>query len=273
MAIQDLPSCLYPLEKALLEELLARLPPNAGHLLARQCQTINVVQRHAGWREVCCYSMKHGKVYHDPALQFPCKDREMKLATITFCFPNSEKNWTARFYCVKGYFFSIVFDRSPKEVLHCPDPRIVRTEIHCDPMIPISQVTGIRRGEIQPLPTWILALGSPSNVRKPLYPEEREQLLRRLGVRLPTDYVALQECCDGLIVNNCVILGLTDIYEVHLEHGDYYVLAELGGCGVLVADPEDGLLYYFAFDGSTELPLGEQFSQAVSWLSKLPDDS
>lgn len=260
-----------PLEIALLRELQTQLRTDAADLLARQLQRVNLVQRHANGREVCCYSLERGAVSRDPRLQFPADGLEVQLATITFSCPSSERNWVAKFFLVQGFFFSILFDAPPGEILRCDAPRIERVQINCDPMQEGTLGADARRVAVNPqLPSWISQVSnSISEVYEPLNNDSRNRLLQQLDVKLPEDYIELIERCDGLTVGDWTVLGLTQIYAIHQPQGDYYLLAELHGFGVLTVDPRDGLLYYFSYDESDPLPVGKQFSQALLTVQRL----
>ena len=264
----QVPSAYFtPLERALLSELQLRLRPDAAELLARQLQRINLIQRHSNSREVCCYPMKRGVVFHEPMLQFPRKDRELRLATIVFSCPSCERIWTAKFFVVHGYFFSIVFDRNPKEIRDCAILNIEQVQIHYDPMQASSQAAEVAPATSLPtLPNWISFLlehGPIYNVNSPLNYEQREAIIYQFNVRFPADYLELVERCDGLIVGDWSIFGLSEIYEIHLPQGDYIVLAELHGYGALLFDSRDELLYYANYTGGELVSAGKSFGKAL----------
>lgn len=265
--MQATPSIFTPLERALLSELTARLRPDAADLFARQLQGINLIQRHANSREVCCYSMKHGTVHHDPTLQFANQDRELRLATIVFSCMNSERHWTAKFFVVQGYFFSIVFDGDPKMIHECDTPNIEQLQIHYDPMQVSAHVAESKRASTHPdLPDWINILserGPISNINKPLSMKQRESFIHQLNTRFPADYLELVEQCDGLTVGVWSILGLSEVYEVHLPDSDYIALAELHGFGMLMLNLRDEFLYYSDFEEETLSPAGSVLAAAL----------
>jgi hypothetical protein len=266
------PSTVFsPLESALLRELQTYLRSDAADLLDKQLQKINLVQRHADSREVCCYSMERGTISHDPRVQFPATDRELQLATITFSCPSSERQWVGKLFLVQGYFFSIVFDSPPKDIMQCDVPRIERVQLHCDPMRAGTQeITHHRAATTLQLPSWVSQISdSISQIDEPLERENRDRILHRLNAKLPDDYLELMERCDGLVVDDWSIFGLSQIYEIHQPQGDYYVLAELHGYGVLTADPRDGLLYYFRYSSTDPLPVGKSFFAALSTAKML----
>lgn len=241
--------------------------PEAAELLAQQLERINWAQRDANPREVCYYSLKKRVVHHEPRLQFPANDLELKLATMSFFAPSHEKAWTAKLFLVRGYFFSIVFDRCPQEIQDCDTLRIEQVQVHHDPMQVGCRVVEVRRTAILPkFPNWVgLLSGSHqiSEVYEPLEKGEKEVLLRRLGARFPADYLDLVECCEGLSMGDWSIFGLSQVYGIVLPEGDYYVLAELHGRGVLAVDPRDGSLYYWDYEGSNPAPMGKSLAAAL----------
>jgi hypothetical protein len=81
--------------------------------------------------------MRRGRPFHDPDLLFPATDREFKLARIYFGVPTKTGARYADFFLVKGFFFSIVFSNSPREIEEETGPEVHRVVIYRDPMKPV----------------------------------------------------------------------------------------------------------------------------------------
>src|SRR5207247_7992321 len=123
-----------PLEKRLLSELETHFNAPAWNLFKRQVELINRVYRHANYQQVSCYCIKRGVPYHEPGLQFPARDPDLKFATIKFSATSSRKVWTADFHMVDGYFFSITIIPSPRAILRSDQIQVEGGTIHHDPM-------------------------------------------------------------------------------------------------------------------------------------------
>lgn len=133
-------SVFTPLERRLLDELQANLEPPAREILSRRRESINLVQRHFQSSEICCYSRRMGRIYHDPATRFPADAEEMKLATIRFRVPAEKKTWTAEFHLVRGQFFSIDFRPGAQSIQSRELVEVQSVEIHFDPMQPVEAI-------------------------------------------------------------------------------------------------------------------------------------
>jgi hypothetical protein len=224
-----------PLEKALLSDMLARLPNAAKDLFASQISAINLVQRHAEHRELCCYSMRNRKVFRDPATRFPATDTELKFATTRFSTALASGTWTVDFILVEGYFFSMVFDRSPMEIQNSPEILVQDAIIRRDPML---------RAEDR----------------------SAEYYLRRINAKLPDDYLSLAQQAPSTTILSCAILPLSQVYEIVLSDSSYYVLAEVDGKGVLAVQEASasGLVYYLPYSGPEAIVIGTSLREALA---------
>lgn len=265
------------LERTLLNELRSNLTTEASELLRGQLETINLVQRHSRSREVCCYSRKWGVVFHNPQYQFPAQELELKFASLMFTCPKSENTWRAEFFLVRGYFFSIGFNPSPEEIKNSDAIRIEKVVIHHDPMRVGFESAPRRKKKSSPnLPEWLLTFRSDKEDCDAFEPPERDRrdaILREVDAVLPSDYLDLIDECDGLKVGEWMIFGLSEIYDVTLQDGKYYVLAERAGKGVIVikaqAHDHDGLLYYFDYSRPEALAVGESLKTVMTLASAL----
>src|SRR5262249_23841078 len=180
--------------------------------------------------------------------------------------------WRCVFAGTAGFFFTIVFEpRAPRRRARGP-ALIDRVKTHIDPMKWEAEVTpppepadprqfsGWLRGWAERYPV--------SNATRPLSAEQRKKRLQNLSTQLPADYLELVSQCEGLTVNGCAILGLSEVYVVHLDDGDYYVLADFGGEGCLAVRSVsvDGTVYHFSYDGPGAINAGSSFRQAVEDL-------
>jgi hypothetical protein len=258
-----------PLEKTLLGELTAKLDPPVKELFEQQTNLINTVQRLADDREVNCYCVRKGKPYRDSRLQFPDSAAEARLARIDFTVPGSQKKWSASFITVKGQFFTIEFNASPRAIKTQSNLNVTLVDISSNmnvdavepdrtlPRLPIESL----KGWIQPL------LADEPNVEweAPLGKAELEDVLANLDSTLPADYLEAIRQLDGVLAQDYRIFGADGIYRITLPQQSYYVLAELFGQGVLAvrADARDGQVYFLGYDsdGAVGVP---SFREAIA---------
>jgi hypothetical protein len=270
-----------PLERRLIEHLVTLLPSEAAALFAQQVGAINLVQRLSKGTEVNCYPMKGGRPCHDPNHRFPCTDSEFRLAAISFYDPRTNSRNRAEFHASGGYFFSIWFDRSPAGVKHADEVVIETARLLGDSMRarrpPVLEE--LATGEAQ-LPAWVTDLiaerpHEPPRVFAPLSPEERAPFLQRIRCRLPADYLELVEGCEGFSCGGWAIMGLSEMYEIKLPGGRYYVIGEREGCGVVVIRTGDmtGQLLYAPFDVEALQAYGARLSEAIHQISLVTGDA
>lgn len=262
------------LEKKLLIELQNNLSSEAQSLFIKQIEGINLVQRHSSNREVCCYTIKSGKPYRNPNLQFRAREQELKFASIKFSAPNFEKPWKADFFLVNGFFFSMVFTPSAKPIQDVDEVVIENVKILCDPATEISveEVISSMPGTVD-FRGWLVEWSQTYGLRDvhlPLKEEERQRLLKRIDAKLPKDYLEIVDQCEGFVIQDCQIFGLSDIYDTVGSEHNYYLLAELIDKGMVGVreKTEDGGLYFLDYGGGDVVELGDSFRQAIEDILK-----
>lgn len=263
------------LERRVIDEVKARLEPDAAKLLDRQVSEINLVQRHAG-RETACYSIKDDKPQRDASLRFPNSSPELKLATVRFRAPETRAEWSAELYLAHGHLFSIVFSADPKAFEERGKERsgdilITGVELAADLMLETGgDVPRVAESGATKLSGWLLEWEEKYDMhglRAPLELAERERLRARINAALPEDYLELTGQCDGFTLENFLILGLSEIYPVVMPDADYFLLAQLKDSGALALKADAGPdIYYLPFDNGEVVPLGDSFRHAVENL-------
>jgi hypothetical protein len=244
-------STFSDLERLTLGAVADHLPA-ARDVLLQQADAVNLIQRHAGGKEVNCYAMAGGKVRWPTTLQLPNRRQELHLATVRVSGGN-KKSINADVHLVDGFLFSIEFDRSPETVE--PPFKIEKVQIHADPMAkeafapPEPQRAAISwRGWLQSLER-----KRPDLVGfEPLPESERSRILASLTREMPSDYLELLEQSDGLQVGELVIFGTSDIRKVVLEDANYYMIGELDGIGALAVstEPDEKGVFLIPYDRS-----------------------
>jgi hypothetical protein len=259
-----------PLERFLVSEVENRLEPTAQDLFTRQIRTVNLVQRHAKSREMCCYSMKWGRVQLRKELRFRKTSQELKLASVIFRVPDAEgRTWKAEFELVRGHFFSIVFDKSPEPIKRTDQIDVIDVKILADPMEESRDVTPLPLTEVPEFSGWIrdwLEGYVAQEAFERLAKGDRQLLLESIPAKLPADYLELTEQADGLRVEDCSILGLAQAYEIVLDDMSYYVLADVVDKGVLAVPStgEDESVFYLDYRNKGERQRFDSFQAAVT---------
>jgi len=82
---------------------------------------------------------------------------------------------------------------------------------------------------------------------------------------LPQDYLELITRCEGLVIGEWAVLGLSQTYEVVLPEGHCYVLADRMGKATLVirAHANDELLIYDREGGGDPVIVGHDLASAI----------
>jgi hypothetical protein len=250
-----------------MDELRSNLSPDAAELLKLQMESINLVQRHGKHREVCLYTRKWGKLQRNRSLAFPeCSD-ELKFAVIKFATKTDKRKWTAEYYLVNGFLFDIMFSPGVKDIKNIDDIDIIKTDILHDPMEKVykSEKQLVQHVEFSGwLGEWTRD-HRIHNVYLPLSEDDRNMHLHEINAKLPEDYLELTKQCEGLMLDDISIYGLSEIYEAVLPKESYYVIAEINGKGVMTIrrHSDDSEIYYFEYGDETPVAMGSSIRDAV----------
>lgn len=174
------------------------LDERGAELLDRQIESIEMVHRMFDDQDVLLYPNRRGPQRHDPAIAFPNLAKELRLATVHLA--GSKGKGKVVVHVVKGHIFELNFRPSPKRLGDRSSIRTTGITFHGDPMIP-DDGAGARR------------------------------LLDSLHDQTRTEYAALlaeTPAADFL-------LGLDDVYSIHLDDGEYLMLAQLPDTSFVVA--------------------------------------
>lgn len=108
------------LEAALLDEIKLQLDADRAERLRRRVESINLVQRLDGGREVNAYALENGKPVFDESVRLIADDEARKLATFSFVGGN-EVAYIGVAWLVNGQLFSLEFDNPTEHALDdCP---------------------------------------------------------------------------------------------------------------------------------------------------------
>jgi hypothetical protein len=258
-------------EEAVVEAVEANLPPTARHLIRRQLEEINLVQRHSQDKEVNLYRMRGRKVEPPVEFRFPNDAEELHLARVRLESLESAEEVVADAWLVRGILFSITFGRSPKSV-PLNRHRIKSCELFVDVMRPV-----IERPETQVPPpaegsSRLIQLrqsGELSDVRAPAGPEELDRFRRAWGRHLPADYAALLQEANGFRFRGWECFG-TRVRQVATEDKNVLVLAEHLTRGQLCAVEEEGANRVYLHDSESDglTKQGHTFMEALLAASR-----
>ena len=244
-----------PLERELLEAVASSLEPAAASLFRAQLAEVNLVQRHARKKEVNCYVKHSGSLRRNPQLQFPNQTLEARLATVTFHAARLQKKVRAELFLVKGFFFSILFSASPKEI--GMPLSIDQVTVHTDPMERRSDGGGARQVVSAPFTGYLADWQRQFKIDSayaPLSSAEQADRLAAIHTTLPSDYLELTRQCDGMDIADISVLGLSQIRELAGNEANYYLVAEMTDARALGVrcDSSDGAVALLSHDERPE---------------------
>ncbi|MBA2670808.1 MAG: hypothetical protein H0U67_10585 [Gemmatimonadetes bacterium] len=106
------------LESELLVEAQRRLDAGRADQLKRRVESVNLVQRLDGGREVNAYSIKNGKPAFDESLRLLGENDERELAKFSFRTSDG-RHYKGSIWLVNGQLFSLEFDNITEHILDC----------------------------------------------------------------------------------------------------------------------------------------------------------
>jgi hypothetical protein len=262
---------LSKLEFYLIKNLQQALSPESAAILQGQLDEIDHARRFAGSREVLYYSKK-GKPRSSRA--FPANRAELKFAKILFSVNGHSGTWRAEFHLVKGYFFSITFTPSPKEIQDATNIQIKKIDVLHDPVIAAGQPPALNATprDVVKLPMWLEELEHKFEIRdlfEPLSSNSKAELLEAINATPPKEYLELIEVTEGLAVGDVAILGLSQVYETVMSDWNYFLVAEVASIGVLAVKEhgDDGEIFFLEYEGNPPWNrMGNRLSRAVNDL-------
>jgi hypothetical protein len=264
-------SVIKPLESKLFESLKANLEPRAKEILDSQIKKINLVQRHAGGKEVCLYFMSNGKPFFDESIRFPYAVTKAKLATIEFSFNDKSDEFTVDFWLVNGFIFSLIFNKSPQRMLNRIDMTVSRVNILVNPLAKISGGEISNFDTTQRCPKEWTSKFAISGSRNPLSSEEKDNVLRSLKTSFPSEYLDLVRYSDGCETKDFIVYGLREISEIVFPDANYLGIVEFKGKGMLGIKryTQSGDIYYFNYQQDEKVEsVGKSLFSVIEKISK-----
>ena len=249
-------------EKALFDNLIKKLEPDAGSLLAKQIGSVNYVQRHSNNKEVNLYTIKNNKPFFNDKNQFPNSRSEMKLASIFFNKVQEAERFQADFWIVNGYIFSIEFDKNPSKLTgRSIDITIIH--VFTNPMEEdkILLEAPVIKGWAS---DWLKQFHF-NRLNSPLPLRQRIKLTNCLSTALPNDYVEIISQTEGAESDYCKIFGISEIRNLILTDARYDVIAEIKNKGVLAVkhNTNDAIIFFIDYEDNLPIIDGTEFCHAI----------
>ncbi len=185
-------------ELRVIDLVRSGLDERGAALLDLQIASIEMVQRMFVDQDVLLYPNRRRPQRHDPAIAFPNRADELRLATVRLAGSNGKGK--AVIHVVRGHIFEVDFRPSPKRLGERSSIRTTGITLHADPIIPDD---GAGAG----------------------------RLLATLDGRTRAEYEAIVAENSG----TSVLSGLDDLYSIHLDDGEYLMLAQLPDTRFVVA--------------------------------------
>jgi len=233
----------YPLEKKILDILAENSPDNIRPLLLERIKEINLIQRHADFKEINLYAMKGKKVVKNPSIRMPIDIEEYKYSSITMQIDN--EIFKVDTWVVNGTLFSLTFNRSPKKYIKRIDLIVLSIKVNY-PVPSLKTAHSVANKEIL------------------------DFYLCQMDTKVPEDYLNILLKSDGIVINNWNILSIEKVKHISLQDGGYYVLAESSDDRYLMVKErsQDGKIYFTTHDSDEIVDMGNSIRLAVDKLSE-----
>jgi len=103
----------------LLREAERQLDKPRAEKLRRRIESINLVQRVDGGREVNAYVMRDGKPFFDESIRLVADNGEKKLAAFSFR-TSDQRLYEGAMWLVNGQLYSLEFNNVTEHILELP---------------------------------------------------------------------------------------------------------------------------------------------------------
>lgn len=189
-------------ELAVIDALGAAMPAAAAPLYHSQVARLELVQRLFDDQDVQTYPSRRGPQRHDPALAFPNRSPELRLATVSV--QGSGGTGRVTVHAVDGHVFSYAFRPPPRALGLRHSMEVTGVRLHADPMRPDDEAPAA-------------------------------QLLQRLA---PGIRVELERAWAERPAWARDLVEPDGVYEIELEDGSFAVVAQLPDTTFVVAGLE-----------------------------------
>lgn len=220
-------SKLRPYEQACIEAWKRVLGDEGAGLVEAQLALRDFVQRTAGDRLVCLYSIQSANKVQLASHRFPQRQEVATVAVVRVRRHGVRQGTRVTIALVEGLLFSLEYQHSPKKlgwVGLAPDSfEVESVDVLADPML--SQ-PGQGQGRV---PAGLAAYASTwgvERVRAPLDGRDRDRRVSALGLWLPEDYRTLTTDCDGLMLGPVRIRGVAELDTIPMGEAGLAVIVE-----------------------------------------------
>lgn len=202
-------------ERALVHAMIEALPEEIQQVMREQVALINLVQRHAGSREVNMYHLRNGQPAPEEVPSVRGLPAEHRLARIRFR-AGLEGPSRVDLFLVEGRLFSMEFDSTLKRDSKAEQIEVVSVDV-------FLQVPPRERVPAEPTraqePEWLKVIAATHanlRCRAPMEPQQLEEQLRTAPAGLPREYLQLLRYCDGLQVGEIEVFGVSQLRRIPL---------------------------------------------------------
>lgn len=219
---------LLPSDKAVLEAVASRVPPDLREHVKCQVGAINKVQRLTQGREVNFYRMHRGKPTFEEGIRLPSQREETVIARASVRMLDTNVQVLVSVWLVRGFVFSLVLNKSIPHSSNVDGNFVVDSceilpgALGCKHMSPESH-EDLPAG----LATWHLD-GKIEGWHVPLQAVDRETRLAALGSALPQGYLAILAICDGFSCGRIQVKGLVELGPTPVGQNSIILLANIG---------------------------------------------
>lgn len=247
---------LRPYESAVLDAWRDRLSEDAGAILEKELALYDYVQRQSADKITCFFCLRDRGCSTWPAdAFFPLRTTEdIPVARVTLARTDggAKTHLQADVVMGDGRLLSIDFNTRPAMVfpkeVRGQDVAVMDLELFADPMSPDPYRTE-PFADAKQLKGWLREWAGKwelTDLRHPLPPAIRSELVGRFDSTLPPDYLELVGQTEGAQVGRCKVNGLSQVWNFPWPDESFYILADIkgrGAVGVRQGD-SDGVLYY-----------------------------
>jgi hypothetical protein len=252
----------YPLERVLLDEVVSISPDCYKDNLRKQINCVNKIQRHSQCKEVNLYRIVNGDPSFDKCIALPYDEDEHLICIINFTFPCLNCTFNLKIWSVKGFIFSLTFDKSPKRFLKHEDVVIKKVTSNYSDIVKEIKRDIHDKGDSYKLER-LLGEHIFTNIRPPISILDKHRISTESNRKLPKEYIEIISYADGFEIDDWIVHGHKQIRQVVTQKNNYLILAETDdGYLATEEDAKDDEIYFLRHDQEPVL-LEESFIEAL----------
>jgi hypothetical protein len=218
---------LRPYETACLQAWKEKLSSEGAAVLSRQLSRFNLFQRSPDGRLVTFFDTKDKSCATWGSKDcFPLRAEEISVARVWLRAPESPQQLEIKADVVlhRGRLSSIEFNKQPESLR--TGAQVTKVKTLLDPMRQWEAGAPISLSEIPDGFQEQLRRLRATDLRKPLSPAQREEIIQTIDSNLPGDYMELVVFTNGVSIKGWRIYGLAEIRRIVQPEGNFYLIAE-----------------------------------------------